>query len=193
MQHIAFAAAAKPATARVLRLRMLNYSIGHELILLNKRNPIATLSAEDFLKLPDAEQIKAVHQAVLICSRTWEQNDEPNNWLWLWRKTIRESDLKTAVLDFLSYRFKGSTFPKINKPNKQPEGRTLGSPFLVRVLNCVDGDFNYPLGAAQWRYFSKLEDDGRVEVENEGEAETAAEIAQHEADYAKEQEALRQR
>ena len=59
MSSIVFADALRPSPVRILRLPMRPYSLGHELILLQQRNPLLFLTPDEFGKLT-IEQAAAV-------------------------------------------------------------------------------------------------------------------------------------
>jgi hypothetical protein len=166
--NAAFADAARPARAVVLRLPMLPYSIGHELLLTQEANPLVG-SWVDFLKLPMDRQIYSVIRAATICSKTWEENKKPDRWTRLWLWLNRNSDYPFEIANFRNYREAGSTFPAIGAPTS--DGRFLGSPFLARLLafHGVDS-FDVPLGYAQWLYFAHAEQEGACKVLNDNEA-----------------------
>ncbi len=167
---------------------MLDYSIGHEILLLNQRNPLACLSGEEFDKLPSNEQRIAIIRAALVCSQTWAQNLKPHKWLRLWGWLIRNQDFALAVADFRNYRWAGSSFPILKKLDDSEAGRAFGSPLFARLLNFIGGNYDHPLGLAQWLYFAALEGDGKIHVENEMEQSIREQEAKHIADILREQE-----
>ncbi len=74
-------------------------------------------------------------------------------------------------------------------------GRALGSPFLSQLLFFIANDLRTPFPAAYDfnyslagnLYFTKLENDGRLHLENAKEAETKRELAEHRAAVEKEE------
>lgn len=199
MSDQAFADATRPAPDRdgkcriILRLPMLHFSLGHELLLIRERNLIL-FAEEGFKELPPNAQAKAIIRAVLICSRSWEENKRPVRFLWAWEWATRKYGHKEygqAIDQFREYREGGSTFPKIVPENDQ-DGRKLGAPYLARLsafaCQCFgEAGFDMPLGMLQWMYFARAEADGACRIENSLERKVREEMAQHEADYAREQ------
>jgi hypothetical protein len=190
MNILAFADAARPARSVILGLLMLDYSIGHEIILLRQRNELV---CGGFEQLSEPGQRTAIIRAVLVCSRDWRQ--KPHRWLRLWGWMIRKADFALAVADFRNYRAAGTTFPNI-LPAKE-ESRELGSPFLARLIAFAGFNYDAPLGMLLWSFYAGAEAEGCCMVENETERQIRGqirdEITQHEADYKNEQEAKCQR
>ena len=179
---------------------MLDYSIGHELLLIAKRNPLVMLPESQFNELPDPEQRRAIIGAALLCSNTWKSNQKPHKWTRLWGWLIRKENFELAIAEFRQYRAEGSRFPRIPSSfaadeDPRDKGRACGSPFLARLIVHLrktgipnEEVMDYPLGRATFEFLAYLEDDGRIKVENEDERETregeeriAAEIAAEKA------------
>ena len=191
MQDQAFAAAVRPAPRRILRCSLLPFSIGHELLLFREGNSLL-LDKSLFGELTAEQRCFAVVRAVQICSRTWRQNQRPDRWVRLWSRLIRREDPDGAAEEFRSYRDEGSTFPPI-KPEKGSDTRELGAPFLARLIAFAgpifgQAVFDQPLGMIQWLYFAHVEYEGGCKVKNAFDLQVDAEIAQHQADYEREQE-----
>lgn len=192
MHDAAYARAARPALRRILRLPMLHYSIGHEIILQSQENPLVTLTEAEFNDLPIARQINAIIRAALVCSRTWDGNSQPERWLGLWSWTIRNTDWPLEIAEFRIHRAAGSTAPTITAPEfsdtpvdeDAPKGRSIGSPLLARLVNFLRAQDSglrtqnsglvedYPLGRALFEYFASMEEQGRIHIENADEQET---------------------
>jgi hypothetical protein len=189
---LAFADSARPKSVVILSLRMLPYSIGHEILLIQSRNPIAG-DFDAFCKLELGAQLAALAEAVWICARNWEGNQlpEPRFKLWKWRRSIRKANWNESIIEFMRYRAEGSTFPSIMPA--EGEGRAFGSPFLARLSAHAQGNLDMPLGMAHWMYFANAELLGNVKVENEDETSVRGQLDQIRADYAKEKEAKCQR
>lgn len=194
MNDNAFSDAVRPARRVILRLLMQPYSIGHEILLQNRRNPMAILSQEEFNALSIEQQCHAVIEAALICFRNWEENKRPQKWVRVWGWLIRKCNFPLAIAEFRIYRAEGSTWPNITPPAEKEQGRPLGSPFLARLLaysGSVFGNkaFDCELGLAQWMYFAAAEAEGNCTVENEIEAETRIQFAAMEAEILAERKA----
>lgn len=195
MSELAFAEAARPRPRRILRVQLLPYSIGHELILIRYRSPLLFLDPEDFSGLDAPLRRMATLQAVSVCSRTWEENTQPERWLRLWGWLIRNEDFDKAADEFRAHRNEGSTCPSILPPENGDDeyARAPGSPLMCRLLDYAanalgPGVFNQPLGMVQWMYFAHKEHEGALRVENDFECQIREEIEQHRRDYAREQE-----
>jgi hypothetical protein len=193
MQDQAFADATRPTPRVILGVSLLDYSIGHELILQRERNPLLYCQPGDFKDLRALRE--AIGHALEVCSRTWEQNHRKIKirfGIW-WRLNI--VDPTAVALLFSQYRFSGSSFPEMWTGDDE-RGRPLGSPFLARVLDYAASRFGLaaydrPLGEIQWLYLAHSEAEGCCLVANEEEGQVNAEFAQHQADYAREQEAMK--
>lgn len=168
---------------------MLDYSIGHDILLHRINSPFLS---ENFIELPDSIKREALIQAVIICSRTWEQNRKPERWLRLWLWLVKHDDFNRALYEFFEYRAEGSTCPRIMPPEDDEKGRSLGAPFHARVLAFAapifgQSVFDKPLGMLQWMYFAWAESEGQCRVENDFERQVREELEQHRADYEREQ------
>lgn len=163
MHDLAFADATRPTPVAVLQLPLRPYSLGHELLLLQKRNPFVLLDQADFAALTAADQRKALIEAVNVCSHTWAQNhleqdsQTQTRWQawklrrwwcqWLWR--IRWLDWDDELIAFQDYlatshaglRILSSEIPEdaeayqiANQGETLGGGRSLGGPFAARLL-----------------------------------------------------------
>jgi hypothetical protein len=202
MHDLAFAdAAAEVRLPIILRLQMLPYSIGHELILLNQRN---ALLFDNFNALDFEQHRKAIIRAALVCYRTWKQNAQRERNLWLWGKLIRKSNWAAEIAEFRIYRNAGSAGP----PGPTQEayeiaamiqgeepGREFGGSNLARLMaySCrvfsglgYETPYDVPLGFLNHVYLSELEVIGNARIENAKEAQVREEMAQHRADVARE-------
>jgi hypothetical protein len=202
---IAFVDSVVQAPVRVLGLNLRAFSLGHEIILIRQRNPIVSLTSQQFSELPQEQQAAAIQNAALVCYRSWEENQRPEKWVWLWLWKIRKLDHGKALSDFLSYRYDGSSFPPapseaartVTKSDRE-EARLLGSPFLCRLYSFISqlpdreirafgtSAFDFPLGFASFIYMSHLEMEGSAQVENAKEAQIEAEWKKHLEDIPKE-------
>lgn len=189
MSDTAFAEAARPRPRVILRLPLMPYSLGHEIILQSQENLI--LAPEGYFnKYAPEIQCSALIKAVLVCSRTWQQNSKPDKWLNLWGWTIRNQNFPLAIADFRNYRTEGSSFPKIKPAEDANEGRTLGASFLSRLTDYASSRFgsdcfDQPLGMLQWMYFAEAEQNGSCRIENERERQIREEIEAAQAEYAR--------
>ena len=123
MHDLALADAARPTPAVILKLPMLPYSIGHELLLQQSRNPI--IGERDFFDgLPLEQQFYAVMKSALICSQDWQQNNKVGFFTVFnrhGRRKIRNENYSLAIANFRNYRESGSTFPTLLTPKKDED------------------------------------------------------------------------
>lgn len=190
MHAAGFAKATRQEPRRILRVPMLEYSIGHDILLHRIDSPFLW---ETFPNLPDFKKREALIQAVSICSRTWEENKNPERWLKLWLWLVKHDDFDKAIRDFMEYRADGSGCPHILPPEKREDSRTLGAPYHCRVLAYAAPIFGHSvfdkgLSLLNWLYFAWAESEGQCRIENELERQIREEMAQHQADYEREQE-----
>lgn len=152
---------------------MARYSVGHDLLLLNKRNPFVLLNDAGFNQLPIVEQCAAVIQGALICCQNWEHNQTAHKWLGLWRWKNRNPDYPQAIANFRAYRNAGCA----SVPTESVEGnqsRSLGSPFhaaliqfLIQKMGATESQaFDYPMGMAKVHYYTHAESEGCIRIPN---------------------------
>ena len=195
MNDLAFADCARPTPVAILRLSLMPYSIGHEVLLLKERNPFVMCDAGQFAELPLEQQIYAAKRAVLICSQGWRENHGRQKWLRLWGWLTRRSDYALAIAEFRNYMIMGRALPAT--PSKhaievlygkdEEKGRAMGSPLMAQLYNyvCANlGKFNLttatawdaPYSLAGMLCFAELENEGRMRIENAAEAAEQAEL-----------------
>ena len=195
------------APVKVLGLRLRPYSLGSEILLLRQRNPLIVLSGQQFSVFSPESQSRAVQNAVLVCYRSWAENQKPEKWLkfWLWR--IRNLDHGQAAMDFSNYRNAGATFPTgpsehamqvLYGDDDAKPARQHGAPFFCRLYNFISGlpdreirqfgesAWDFPLGLAQFLYLSHLEETGSARIENAKEAEEEKAWREIKADHSPE-------
>ncbi|MEN6533319.1 MAG: hypothetical protein ABFD89_06625 [Bryobacteraceae bacterium] len=177
MHDALFADAARPERVSVLNLLMLDYSIGHELLLWQQRNPLAVLSRDGLAALDEHEQREAVMNAALACSRPWHGLPKTKAELAAWGRQTRRLKTEAEVDKFRAYRAAGSqTLPTRDIP------KTGGAPFhyfgspeaamLLLFVQPLYQDFGYatpfdfPLGLARTLYLTDAETKGNVWVKN---------------------------
>lgn len=187
MQAMAFAEATRPRPRRILRVRLHDYSLGHEILFYRTNSPFLS---EEFETLPDSVKREAIIQAVSICSRTWEENKKPECWLRLWLWLIRNDNFDHAIQEFIQYRAEGSSCPALKQIPHVDEARTLGAPFHARLLTFAaplfgPTVFDQPFGMLVWMYFAQLESDERVQVKSDVDFQKERELAEWEAEMLK--------
>jgi len=170
------AQALQPPGVRVLGLDLLPFSLGHEVVLWRRENPLVTGTREAFGLLPAGRQAEAVAEAVLVCCRRVPR------WGWLWTRRAARLDVAAAAEAFMAYRVAGAvdlpTVP-IKRSGPTPSFHYFGAPEVARLVNYVaaaHGDmvrvhyggsvWNFPYGLARVLYTTHLECQGDVWVEN---------------------------
>lgn len=207
MHDAGFATAICPNQVTVLGLPLRPYSIGHELLLRQRSNPLLCLPWDEFLNLSPHEQTRAVRNAVWVCCNDWKSNN--SEWLArfkvsLWSKRIKKANFALAIADFRNYLMEGRSLPpspgqdasNIFGDKAENKARALGSPFLAQLyIFCTTDNFkeqrkpyrqiwDIPFSLAGYFYFTFLEVQGALKIENEKEHEAQQEI------YKLEREAL---
>ncbi len=204
MHEIQFSDAVRAIPASVLKLKLREYSLGHEILLFKIRSPFVCLSDSQFNQLSKVEQVIALRRAVLICSNDWNGNQKPQRWLKLWGWITRNANYPLSIAEFRNYLTAGHALlpapdsvgpsPENNFPNadevcngKREEGasRRLGGPFVAQLYNFMaaqryDGciwDCSYAFAAAL--YFTHLETEGNRRIENLNELEEKEQIQGH--------------
>lgn len=190
MHDAAFADAARPATVVCLRLPLLQYSLGHEILLWQQRNPILTLSAQEFGALSIIEQNHALIRAVIVCSNDWGRNKKRQRWLKIWGWMLSGVNWGSELDIFRKYLIQSrAAFPGPHSeadfacakaggytPASAARGRISGAPLAARLLTfllpidiarwdvkCV---YDFPFGLANMLYETALEADGAARIEN---------------------------
>lgn len=202
MHDLAFADSTRPTRVVCLRLPLLPYSLGHELLLWQQRNPLLLLSRDDFNALPTQEQIQSLIRAVLTCYRDWNGNHKPERWLGLWGWLIRNTDWPVAIAEFRNYLESGrALLPTLSASNPRDaeafeiangedaavKGRALGAPFLSQLLlftvnslrTPIPAAYDLPFAVVGNLYFTQLESEGRLNIENQKESEIRQEMEAH--------------
>src|ERR1035441_2404918 len=100
MHDALFADAARPEGATVLNLPLLEYSIGHQLLLWRHSNPLLTHDWRQFIELPLPEQREAVMLAALVCSRPWQGNPKTKRQLRRWARKTRRLETHLEAVKF---------------------------------------------------------------------------------------------
>jgi len=175
MHDALFADSFRPPTFTVLGLPLLDYTIGHELLMWKHRNPVVTHTLYGFKELPVEEKARALSQAVFFCCR------RAPRWGWLWTRRCVRMDLDTQIAAFYNYRACGAQdLPTVKMPraNGVPF-HYFGGPELARLINYISekhevmtrthfggAPLNFPFGLAKVLYSTHLETEGAIWVEN---------------------------
>lgn len=163
MPHeLAFADAVRPTPVVVLKLPLAEYSLGHELLLLRRRNALMVLAEGEFFKLDYWEQIHAIREAVWLCSDPYGERDRferPKGFMlgfrwneWKRRrwvsglKNLSPLDYALAAAEFRNYL--AAARPVIPTAGKHAcdvlypddgaaKGRSFGQPLVLSLYNFV--------------------------------------------------------
>ncbi len=215
MHELAFADATRPTPVSVLKLPLRTFTLGHELLLLRQRNAFMLLPESDFNALLWPWQRLQLQRAVLVCYRDWEGNQKPERFLKLWNWFTRNADLRVAIADFRNYLAEhrqllpslSSDVPEdaeayqiANRGEEIGGGRSLGAPMLAQLVNFAQERrlgtelgfqtlWDVPYALAGNLYFTDLERNGQMHIENFREREEREAMAKHRADVANEKAA----
>lgn len=173
MHETAFANAMLPRRAAVLKMPLRPYSLGHEIWLTSRNNPLAIGGEPSRIH---------IQQAVLICCLTHEELLKlETDWLlsmkvWVWKRRIRKEDTARAIAEFKNYMAAGSTEPEtLSVPSQGESSHRPGAPFILRLLQFLvfkkgmsEADaMDYPLGLAKWHYCAYWESEAGLRIKNE--------------------------
>lgn len=181
---------------------MLPYSLGHELVLWQRRNPLVTTSVFEFNEMEDSFKAEKLAEVALICCRKAPRLTS----LWV-KRTVRSittpvakrkgydwvcGELNAEILHFRHYRTTGSLdLPCVAMPKTQGVPyHYFGAPELARLINYVaahhsalitahfEGSaFNFPYGLARILYTTAMECEGNVWVKNFQDEEREARVS----------------
>lgn len=142
-----FSAAIPDSTAICLKLPLLPYCLGHEILLQRLNSPLIAPSAFSL-------EPSALILAVLICSQPYESGLRAihSPWLtvflrfWRWRLG-RRIDWTAELQRYVAHRRAGLWMPECNPP-AGGSGRTLEAPWQFRLLMILMRDFHFTESAA---------------------------------------------
>jgi hypothetical protein len=177
MHDVIFSKSVSPEPVFILNLRMLPYSIGHEVLIQKSLNPLMTYRPESLIELPEKVRIEAVVRAVLVCYRDWQGNQKPEKMIRLWMWTNRHKDFLDEIRKFLAYRVAGAMdLPTKDQPRTSgAHYHYFGSPETARLLLFVapihvsfgfPTPYDFPLGLARQLYQTASEITGNLWVKN---------------------------
>lgn len=162
MHDTLVADALRPAPVCVLNLPLVEYSLGHEVQLLRRRNALLLSSPAEFSLLPLEQQIFAIREAVWLCSEPASNRDRIERpgvlclaYRWnafkrsLWQRGIRRftaDDYALACAEFRNYLAAGRPFPPtpsahavsvLYENEKDANGRSFGQPIVLTLFQFV--------------------------------------------------------
>lgn len=153
---------------------MLPYSLGHELILLQQRNP---LMYSGFESLHPEFQKVAIKRAVSVCARNWIQNQKSDPFFNLWSWRVRNYNFALSIADWNNYRAAGSASPPTESVEYENGSRSLGAPlsaamiqFLIQNMGLTEARaYDYPIGLCKFHYYTNAEREGGIKIINAAE------------------------
>ena len=178
MHDLLLARAACADSPVILRLRMLPYSIGHELMLTRLGNPLLGASRQgDWENGGTGASRAALTQAVLVCSRPWSERQKKEKWGRLWSFFNRRCDFFVEAERFRAYRAQAFTdLPTVQMPRtKDAVYHYYGAPLTARLLLFAGGIFknlgyttpyDFPIALALVLSSTVMEEEGKIWVKN---------------------------
>ena len=168
----------------MMRMALLPYSIGHEIMLTKTSNPLATYAQESFAELEEPIQRAKLFSACFICKRSWVGNRRPIKWVALTIAFRQKCKTTEEVAKFQSYRGAGQEdFPTRRMPRTQGVPyHYFGAPAVSRLLLFVTREhlfrdfgfetpFDFPMALARQLYSADMEARENLWVENWHDAE----------------------
>ena len=158
MHETTFTEALLPTPVTVLRLSLAPYSLGHEILLLRRRNAFLTQTETEFNCLNPEAQKHQLRSAVLICSKSWTENHQRARGVRLWGWLVRKAVYPLEIANFRNYLAEAyeTVFYTLNPKNEDDaraddicadaagyeplhklRGRSLGAPLIARLLDFV--------------------------------------------------------
>lgn len=169
--HADWYQAAHPRPANVLKLRLRDYCLGHEILL--RERGITTPSTQPQLCL-----------AAVICAQTYEAGRRTfhryetsrlhrfstDAFMAIWKRLLKDIDLERELEAFHQYRLQAFWEPELE--DESGRGRRPGSPLDLRILHMLMSKYrftesealNYPLSRATALLYAGAEQEGRVKI-----------------------------
>ena len=200
MHEYIFTDAAIPTPVECLNVPLAPYSVRHEMILLRHRSPFLCQSEAEFNALTHPEQVFAIMLAVQTCADVSAFRFPLSRWLW--RRFLQPQDYPLAIAEFRNYLSAGrallptlspgvkedaDAYEIANNGEKMTTGRALGAPLLAQLINygirefrlSYDDVLDTPLAHLANLYFTHLESNGCMSIENGAEADARAQMARN--------------
>lgn len=192
MHEPLLAQAALPEPVACFGLMLRPFSLGHELALVRSENPLSIVSPGETVTRED------LAAAAYICCQPWAEisGKTRSRFLfafkqWAWRRRTRNLDFDAELAAFKVYQLQHSAaFPPSEvRRAGVTYARQSGSPYLLvlhqfiveRLKLSEDQAWDYPLGLAKMRRQASLEEEGKIEIKNQQEADFDAYVAREEA------------
>lgn len=200
MHEAELALAVLPEPPRLFRLKLLPYSIGHELHLYRRASPFFSLKRAEFDVLPYGRKLAATMGAVHVCHQGFEANAKPSRGWSVWRVIARFHDLGKTIEAVRAHILSGHAGFQSELPSGDGHMKTrvLGAPELLRMYQFVCDTiperelalykcgsrltaWDYPLALAYMHWQARAELDGRLEVYSRIHQSIEQEIGRREA------------
>jgi hypothetical protein len=178
MHDAIFAEAFRPHRFTVLGVPLLDYTLGHEIVLQRVRNPLVTGS--DLQDTPWSAKGEWLMQAVLVCC---ERKPRIN---WWWRQRCARMDIDSELDKFNAYLAANTLdFPTVKQPRVSGcPYHYFGGPEVARLVNYVSAHhrimiethfggspLNFPYGLARCLQSAQMESEGGLWIKNAHDAE----------------------
>jgi hypothetical protein len=201
MHEAELALAVLPEPPRLFRLKLLPYSIGHELHLYRRASPFFSLKQAEFDAMPYGRRFAATMQAVHVCHQGFEANCRPmRGWrLWAWLAKFCDLKKTTDAIRQHIWQAHGGYQAELPSYSGEQTGRIriLGAPEMHRMFLLVcdtlpDRElrlygqgrrltaWDYPLVLAHMHWQARAELDGRLKVFSRADESIEDEIARRE-------------
>lgn len=162
MHELLVADAFRPGPVCILNLPMAEYSLGHELMLLRRRNALLVLTGQEFSALDYWKQIFSIREAAWLCSDPFSERERcervaPFMWRFRWNEwkrkrwvnrlsSLQPEDYAVAEAELRNYL--RSARPHIPTAGKHAvaalygdepssRGRCFGQPLVLSLYNFV--------------------------------------------------------
>jgi hypothetical protein len=140
MHEALLSIALMPEPPRLFRVQLRPYTLGHELHLHRRGNPILDdeMTYSKFCALSPGVKKAAVMQAVEICSRDFAGNMKPPKHWGLWSAIVDWCNINAAVESLWRFLYESHTGFKAELPSGEGmKTRMIGSPHILRLYQFV--------------------------------------------------------
>jgi hypothetical protein len=138
MHEAMLSQAALPQTPRIFRVKLLPYTLGHELHLHRRQSPFVTMKWDEIGRLTRGEKLASTMQAVEVCSRDFRSNCTPPRFWGLWRRMAEWCDLDLATRELWNYlQAAGVAFDAELPDIEGYKSRFIGAPEVLRMYRFV--------------------------------------------------------
>jgi hypothetical protein len=136
MHEPLLAGAALPEPPILFRLRLRPYSIGHELHLWRRANPMVSNPFSEIKALERSKRLAAVMQAVHVCANDFAGNFKPIKNLRLWTWIARRANLDDSMVALWNYIQIGRSAFEADFQS-DVKTRPIGCPAILRLYQFI--------------------------------------------------------